>query len=82
MLGNLKQEEIRLNNDENKTPRAQPKRRIPYHVRLKVQDALEQIGKENIIERIPENQSTPLVSPIVANGATCFSKFDLTQANH
>ncbi|XP_028414345.1 uncharacterized protein K02A2.6-like [Dendronephthya gigantea] len=119
-LGKLKQDKIKLNVDKTTTPRAQPQRRIPYHIRQKVQNAIEQLEKDDIIERVPENQPTPWVSPIVAvpkkngdvricvdmraankaikrvrhpiptvedisfelNGATCFSKLDLTQAYH
>ena len=100
--------------------RAQQQRRIPYHIRDKVKSALEQLEKENIIERVPEDEPTPWVSTIVAvpkkdggvricvdmraaneaikrvhhriptvkdisfelNGATCFSKLDLSQAYH
>jgi hypothetical protein len=85
-----------------------------------VKSALEQLEKENIIERVPEDEPTPWVSTIVAvpkkdggvricvdmraaneaikrvhhriptvkdisfelNGATCFSKLDLSQAYH
>ena len=119
-LGKLKGDKVKLNIDKNHPPRAQQQRRIPYHIREKVQNALEQLEKENIIERVPEDQPTPWVSPIVAvpkkdggvricvdmraaneaikrvrhhiptvedisfdlNGATCFSKLDLSQAYH
>ena len=44
-LGKQEQKKIKLNIDKNKTPRAQPRRRIPYHIRQKVQDAMEQLKK-------------------------------------
>ena len=37
-LGKLKGAKVTLSIDETKTPRAQPQRRIPYHVRQKVKD--------------------------------------------
>jgi hypothetical protein len=46
-------------------PKAQPQRRIPYHIRNKVEDALKALEKEDVIERVPENEATPWVSPIV-----------------
>ena len=42
----------------------QPQRRIPYHIREKVHDA-PVLEKQDSIERVPEKQSTPWVSPIV-----------------
>ena len=64
-LGKLKGAKVTLSIDETKTPRAQPQRRIPYHVRQKVKEALAQLEKEDIIERVPEDEGTPWVSPIV-----------------
>ena len=119
-LGKLKGETVKLNIDKNQTPRAQHQRRIPYHTRDKVQTALKQLEEQDIIERVPDDQATPWVSPIVAvakkdrgvricvdmrqaneaiqrirhpiptvddvnfelNGATCFSKLDLSQVYH
>ena len=40
--------------------------RNPYHIREKVKTALEDLEKQDIIERVPEDQPTPWVSPIVA----------------
>ena len=39
----LKGETVKLNIDKNQTPRAQRQRRIPYHIRDKVQTALKQL---------------------------------------
>jgi hypothetical protein len=65
-LGKLKDEKVKLNIDQSQQPKAQPQRRIPYHIREKVTCALEELDKDDIIERVPENQPTPWVSPIVA----------------
>ena len=50
---------------ETVIPIAQPQRRISFHVRDKVKDAIEKLEKEGIIERVPESQPTPWVSPVV-----------------
>ena len=64
-MGKLKGAKVTLSIDEAKTPKVQPQRRIPYHVRQKVKEALTQLEKENIIERVLENEGTPWVSPVV-----------------
>ena len=58
-LGKLKTDKVKLNIDQRQTPKAQPQRRIPYHIREKVHDALVELEKIDIIERVPENQPTP-----------------------
>ena len=117
--GKLKDEKVILNIEETVTPKVQ-QRRIPYHMRQKVKEALQQLEKEGINEKVPVNERTPWVSRIVIvlkkddtvkicvdmraaneaikrvrhpiptvndisfelNGATYFSKFDLSQAYH
>jgi hypothetical protein len=64
-LGKLKGVTVKLDIDKDQIPKAQPQRRIPYHIRNKVQDALKALEKEDVIERVPENEATPWVSPIV-----------------
>ena len=65
-LGKLKGDKVKLNIDKDHTPKAQPQRRIPFHIRADVQHALEELQQQDIIERVPEDQPTPWVSPIVA----------------
>ena len=65
-LGKLKTDKVKLNIDTHQAPKAQPQRRIPYHIRQKVENAIEELEKQDIIERVPESQPTPWVSPIVA----------------
>ena len=40
-LGKLKIDKAKLNIDKHQTLKAQPQRRIPYHIREKVKDAIE-----------------------------------------
>ena len=65
-LGKLKGEKIKLDIDKTQTPKAQPQRRIPYHIREKVKNAITELEKQDIIEKVPENEATPWVSRIVA----------------
>ena len=65
-LGKLNGAQIKLDIDETKIPKAQPQRRIPYHIREKVKTALHELKEQDIIERVPDNEATPWVSPIVA----------------
>ena len=119
-IGKLKNQNVKLSIDESVLPKAQPQRRIPYHIRDKVTTALKDLESEDVIERVPDDVGTPWVSPITAvpkkdggvricvdmrqaneairrvrhpiptvddvsfklNGATCFSKLDLSQAYH
>ena len=66
-FGKLQGAQIKLDIDETKVPKAQPQRRIPYHLREKVTTAIHELGKQDIIERVPDNEATPWVSPIVAS---------------
>ncbi|XP_065067305.1 uncharacterized protein K02A2.6-like [Rhopilema esculentum] len=64
-LGKLKDDTVTLSIDHSQTPKIQPQRRIPYHMRQKVKEALKKLEKEDIIERVPADKGTPWVSPIV-----------------
>ena len=65
-LGKLKDSKICLNIDESITPVALTQRRLPFHIRDRVDKALDQLLEDDVIEQVPENQPTPWVSPIVA----------------
>jgi hypothetical protein len=65
-LGKLNDVKVQLNIDQDQTPKIQPNRRIPFHIRNKVKNALEALEQEDVIERVPDKQPTPWVSPIVA----------------
>ena len=83
-LGKLNGEKIKLDIDQTKIPKAQPQRRIPYHIREKVKTALTELENQEIIEKVPENEATPWVSPIVAvpkkDGQVCIC-VDMRLAN-
>ncbi|XP_065058440.1 uncharacterized protein K02A2.6-like [Rhopilema esculentum] len=64
-LGKLKDDTVTLSIDHSQTPKIQPQRRIPYHMRQKVKEALKKLEKEDTIERVPADNGTPWVSPIV-----------------
>ncbi|CAB3996492.1 PREDICTED: uncharacterized protein LOC107336737 [Paramuricea clavata] len=65
-LGKLKGEKVKLDIDKTKIPKAQPQRRIPYHIREKVKNAITEFENPDVSEKVPENEATPWVSPIVA----------------
>ena len=65
-LGKLKGEKVKLDIDKTKIPKAQSQRRIPYHIREKVKNAVTELENQDVIEKVPENEATPWVSPIVA----------------
>eukprot|EP00795_Rhopilema_esculentum_P012135 gene12135-biopygen2287 len=65
-LGKLRDTEVQLNINQGLYQRLKPPRRIPFHIRQKVQDAVKELQRQDIIEPVPENQPTPWVSPIVA----------------
>ena len=47
-------------------PVALKQRRIPFHIRKKVHQALDKLLAAGLIEKVPEGEPTPWVSPIVA----------------
>ena len=65
-LGKLKNSSVKLNIDETVTPVSLKQRRIPFHIRKKVDEEIDRLLKADIIEKIPDSQPTPWVSPIVA----------------
>ena len=58
-LWKLKGEKVKLNIDKDQTPKVQPQQQIPYHIREKVKCKLEELEREDIIKRVPEDQPTP-----------------------
>ena len=65
-LGKLGNKQVELAIDETVTPVAQPQRRIPFHLRQKVENAeIKKLEHDDIIEKIPENTPTGWVSPVV-----------------
>ena len=62
-IGKLKDREIKLYIDESVQPVAQPHRRIPFHLREKVENELEMLEQLDIIEKV--DGPTDWVSPVV-----------------
>ena len=62
-IGKLKNFRVKLHIDENVKPSAQQHRRIPFHIRKKVEQELNLLLEKDIIERI--EGPTPWMSPIV-----------------
>jgi hypothetical protein len=62
-IGTLKDYTVKLHIDENVKPVAQPHRRIPFHIRKKVEEELQNL-EDLDIEKV--EGSTPWVFPIVA----------------
>ena len=63
-IGKLKDVKVKLYIDEKVQPVAQPHRRIPYHMRKKVESEIQRLESLDIIEKV--EGPTPWVSPIVA----------------
>ncbi|KAK3105898.1 hypothetical protein FSP39_008092 [Pinctada imbricata] len=62
-FGKLKDKRIKIHIDENIAPVAEPHRRIPFHVRNKVEEELKRLEQQDVIEKAVG--PTPWVSPIV-----------------
>ena len=62
-IGKLKDFEVKLHVDPSVQPVIQPQRRIPFHLRKKVDAELDKLEKQGIIE--PVTGPTPWVSPVV-----------------
>jgi hypothetical protein len=62
-VGKLKDHKVKLHIDESIPPVAQTHRRIPFHLRKQVEKKLEEMEKDDIIEKT--EGPTPWVSPIV-----------------
>ena len=64
-LGKLKGKQIQLSIDQSVKPVAQQQRRVPFHLREKVEMELKNLESQDIIEKVPESEHTDWVSPIV-----------------
>ena len=64
-LGKLKDKQIDLIIDKDVKPVAQQQRRVPFHLREKVEKELQQLHAHDIIEKVPENKETEWISPLV-----------------
>ena len=64
-LGKLKGKQIQLSIEQSVKPVAQQQRRVPFHLREKVEMELKSLESQDIIEKVPESEHTDWVSPIV-----------------
>lgn len=62
-IGNLKGVEVKLHINPSASSVAQPARRIPFHLRKKVEQELHKLEQQDIIEKV--EGPTPWVSPLV-----------------
>lgn len=62
-IGKIRGMKVKLHIDPNIKPVALPHRRIPYHLREKVEEEIERLEKMEIIEKL--SGPTPWVSPVV-----------------
>lgn len=63
-IGHLKDCQVQLHINPDIKPTCQPHRRVPFHLRQKVEDELRKLESDDIIEEV--TGPTPWVSPIVA----------------
>ena len=63
-IGKLKGFQVELHIDKSIKPITQPHRRIPFHIRKKVEQELQYLDENDIIEKV--ERPTPWISPIVA----------------
>jgi hypothetical protein len=64
-LGKLRHQTVELLVDKDVKPVTQRQRRIPFHLRAKVDAELSRLRDEVIIERVPDTEATEWISPIV-----------------
>jgi hypothetical protein len=63
--GKLQNKQIELIIDEAVKPVAQKQRRIPFHLREKVERELSKLEHDDIIEPVPDTEETDWISPLV-----------------
>ena len=64
-IGKLKGMQVKLHIDESVRPVAITNRNIPFHMRPKIEAEELRLLKEDTIEKVPVDEPTPWVSPIV-----------------
>ena len=63
--GKLQNRQVELIVDRSVKPVVQRQRRVPFHLRAKVDGELNRLEAEDIIEKIPDTDETPWISPVV-----------------
>ena len=63
-VGKLNNRQIELLIDKSVKPVAPRQRKIPFHLRAKVDSELNRLQQEDIIEKVPDNDETDWISPV------------------
>lgn len=64
-LGRLRNHQVKLHVDQTIKPIAAPARSIPYHLKERVEQVIEEMVKQDVIEEHPSAEPAPWVSNIV-----------------
>ena len=64
-VGLLKDYKLKIHVDPNVKPIAQPVRRLPFSLRMKVEEKLKELNQLDIIEEVKNGTPTKWVSPLV-----------------
>ena len=64
-VGKLNNRQIESLIDKSVKPVAQRQCKIPFHLRAKVDSELNRLQQEDIIEKVPDNDETDWISPVV-----------------
>ena len=64
-IGKLKDYTVKLRYDSSVKPVAEPPRRIPYHLKSRVEETITDMINQKVIEELPPGQQTPWISNIV-----------------
>ena len=65
-LGKLKDVQIKYNINPNVKPVSQHLRKVPFHLRKKIDAKLDELLEADCIEPVPTDEATPWVSPLLA----------------
>ena len=64
-VGNLKDYTVKLQVDKDVKPVAEPPRRVPYHLKSRVDQAIGDMVQQGVIEEHPKGEHAPWVSNVV-----------------
>ena len=64
-IGKLKNYTVKLQHNESVKPVAEPPRRIPYHLKSRIEEVVSDMINQDVIEELPPGQQTPWISNMV-----------------